>query len=32
MYGIPEKWRLVQATEDSIQVCRSQAGEKNTEW
>ena len=30
MYEIAEKWRLVQATEDSIPVCRSQAGEKNT--
>ena len=29
MYRISEKWRLVQATEEGIQVCRSQAGEKN---
>ena len=31
MYGISEKWRLVQATDEGIQACRSQAGEKNTE-
>ena len=30
MYQISEKWRLVQAMEEGIPVCRSQAGEKNT--
>ena len=30
MYRFTEKWRLVRAMEKDIQVCRSQAGEKNT--
>ena len=31
MYRISEKWRLVQAMEEGIQACRSQAGGKNAE-